>query len=258
MVTPCSKRGPASSSPEMNWDDAEASRVTGPPGMRPDPWTVKGRVSRPSSWILAPRVRSESMTWAMGRRRAWGSPSKATGPSARAATGGRNRLTVPASPQSTDVVPDREAGTISQSSQSGSLPGRSLTTAPRERNAATISRVSRERSGRRSREVPLASAARTRYRLVNDLLPGRATVALTGTLAWGDNQSVNVPLSWGLHGVLRAGRGPGLGSGKGVVGLVSDQVRASWARETASLASRLALLAAWRASRLVWAAWWRA
>src|ERR1019366_2786615 len=229
-----------------NCDDAEASMVTEPPGIRPDPCTVKGSVPRPSSLILAPRVRSESMTWAMGRRRAWGSPSKATGPRARAATGGRNRITGPASPQSTDVVPHRDSGTIIQSSQAASLPRRSVTSAPRERSAAAINMVSRERNGRRSSEVPLASAARTRYRLVNDLLPGKSTVAVTGTAAWGDNQSVNVALSWGVH---RGGEG---------IGGMSDQERASWARETARLASRRALLAACRASRLVTAAWRRA
>ena len=71
-------------------------------------------------------------------------------------------MTVPASPQSTVLSPRRVAGVTSQSAASGSSPGRSSTPAPRERRACAISSVSRERSGRRNREVPLASAASTR------------------------------------------------------------------------------------------------
>jgi len=49
----------------------------------------------------------------------------------------------------------------------------------------------------------VARAASTRYLLVSDLLPGRATEAEIGPLAWGDGQSVNVALSWGQRlGVL--------------------------------------------------------
>ena len=51
--------------------------------------------------IRAPSARSASSTVPIGRSRARGSPSKRTGPSASAATGGTKRMTVPASPQST-------------------------------------------------------------------------------------------------------------------------------------------------------------
>ena len=50
---------------------------------------------------LHAELAQRSSTCAIGRVRACASPSKATGPSASAATGGTNRITVPASPQST-------------------------------------------------------------------------------------------------------------------------------------------------------------
>ena len=46
----------------------------------------------------------------IGRRRALSSPSKATGPRASAATGGKKRITVPAKPQSIAVLPDPARG----------------------------------------------------------------------------------------------------------------------------------------------------
>src|SRR5690348_6640280 len=82
-----------------------------------------------------------------------------------------------------------------------------------------MSNVSRERNGRRSRDGPLASAARTRKRLVSDLLPGRTTSASTGPGAAGTDQSpsagaVDVALSDGS-----GGRVDRTGSGEGIVGL---------------------------------------
>ena len=102
----------------MNWDEAEASRVTAPPGIRPVPWTVNGSVPRPSSSTGAPRARSASSTGPIGRTRACASPSNVTGPSASAATGGRKRITVPARPQSTWAPPRRVAGVTTQSARS--------------------------------------------------------------------------------------------------------------------------------------------
>ena len=58
---------------------------------------------RPST--SAPSARSASSSGPIGRSRARGSPSNLTGPSASAATGGTNRITVPASPQSTSASP---------------------------------------------------------------------------------------------------------------------------------------------------------
>ncbi len=69
------------------------------------PTTVNGRVPRSSSSISTPRPRRPCRTSCIGRVRACGSPSKITGPSASAATGGTNRITVPARPQSTAVRP---------------------------------------------------------------------------------------------------------------------------------------------------------
>ena len=71
---------------------------------------MKGSRPRPSSSIRAPSTRRDSITGAMGRLRACGSPSKDTRPDTSAATGGRNRITVPASPQSTEESPRSVAG----------------------------------------------------------------------------------------------------------------------------------------------------
>ena len=108
---PRSNAAPASSSPETNWLDADASRVTSPPGTRPVPRTVNGSAS-PS--MSTPTARSADTSGPSGRARARGSPSKATGPSARPATAGRKRITVPASPTSTCAGPTSGRGRISQ------------------------------------------------------------------------------------------------------------------------------------------------
>ena len=60
---------------------------------------------------VAPSERSASSTVFIGRSLALGSPSNRTGPSASAAAGGTNRMTVPASPQSTSAGPRRTVGT---------------------------------------------------------------------------------------------------------------------------------------------------
>ncbi|OLT17277.1 hypothetical protein BJF80_03740 [Serinicoccus sp. CUA-874] len=113
VVPVCSSRrprgyaAPARSSAETNCELAEASmRTTGgaaapPPSEDPDssdgpPLTTKGRVPWPSSLISAPSARNPSRTGPTGRARAEWCPSKRTGPSASAATGGTKRITVPA------------------------------------------------------------------------------------------------------------------------------------------------------------------
>ena len=75
--------------------------TTEPPRTWPVPDTVNGSVPRPSSSTRTPSPRRASSTAAIGRVRACGSPSKLTAPVASAATGGTNRITVPARPQST-------------------------------------------------------------------------------------------------------------------------------------------------------------
>ena len=77
---------PASSRAETNCDDAEASMVTSPPRTAPVPCTVNGQARRRRP--RRPGRAAPSSTEPIGRVRACGSPSKATGPSARAATGG--------------------------------------------------------------------------------------------------------------------------------------------------------------------------
>lgn len=59
---------------------------------------------------------------------------------------------------------------------------------PMARSASAMSRVSRERSGRRSQPGSAASEASTSARLVTDLDPGTVTVASTAPLAWGAGQ----------------------------------------------------------------------
>ena len=92
--------------------------VTRPPRTLPWPSTVNGSAPRPSSSISTPRPRSPRRTSCIGRVRACGSPSKITGPSASAATGGTNRITVPARPQSTVAAPRIGPGVTFQSSPS--------------------------------------------------------------------------------------------------------------------------------------------
>src|SRR4051794_29126280 len=180
--TPSSYLAPASSSAEMNWLEAEASMITRPPRTRPRPSTLNGSTPRPSSSTTTPSPRRPRSTSCMGRDRACGSPSKSTGPSASAATGGTKRITVPARPQWTLTPPWSRAGVTFQSSPSLSTP------APIWPSAAAINSVSRERSAWRTTLGPFESAASTRARFVRDLEPGSRTAARTGPSAWGAGQ----------------------------------------------------------------------
>ena len=181
--TPSSYLGAASSNAEMNWLDAEASICTSPPRTRPWPMTVNGIAPRPSSSISTPRPRSACSTSCIGRSRACGSPSKTTGPSASAASGGTKRMTVPASPQSMVSGPRNGPGVIFQSSPLSS------TEAPRSVSARAISWVSRETRALRTTLGPSASAPSTSARLVWDLEPGSRTTASTGPSGWGAGHS---------------------------------------------------------------------
>ena len=172
---PSSKRAAASSSPETICEDSLASTVTAPPRTRPVPCTVNGARPRPPSSTSTPRPRSPSIRPALGRSCSRGSPSTVTGPSASAASGGRNRSTVPASPASTVTGPRSVPGATSQSP-----PSTSSMPTPRARSAPAMRSVSRARKGCTSRLGPSASAASTSARAVSDLDPGRAATASTG------------------------------------------------------------------------------
>ena len=119
----------------------------------------------------------------MGRVRAYSSPSNRTSPRARAATGGTNRITVPASPVSTRA-PCMAPGTTVQPC----APSSTLT--PRARSAPAISWVSRASRGSRSSEGPSLTAPSSRARAVWDFEPGRAMSERTEATARGAVQGV--------------------------------------------------------------------
>src|SRR5664279_2762920 len=197
--TPSVNDAPDSRSPETNWEDALASMVTVPPGSAPVPCRVNGKA--PPS-MEAPRARSASSTMDIGRRRAAGSPSKVISPFAVAASAGRNRMTVPARPQSITAGPDSGAGSTSQSAPSPVMSW--VITVPSARNAAAINSVSRLRRAPISLDGPVAWAARISARLVRDFEPGTVTVAVTGRVATGTDQP-------GRTGAAAADRGPDCG-----------------------------------------------
>ena len=121
------------------------------------------------------------MTGPSGRSCERGSPSKLTMPRDKAASGGRNLITVPAFPTSIEAGPKSGAGVMLQiSSPLSSTP--SEIPIPRARRPWAISSVSRERSGRRRIEGVLAIALRTSARFVTDFEPGIVMVAATGVL----------------------------------------------------------------------------
>src|SRR5256885_2322174 len=155
--------------------------VTSPPGTAPVPCRVNGRVS-PSS--RTPKARNAFSTVPMGRSRARGSPSNRISPSASAAAGGTNRITVPARPQSIAAGPRkplcRPKVTVPSAEDS--------TGTPRARNAASISAESRLPGTPCTAASPRQSAASTSARFVIDLDPGTPTVARTGDVATGADQ----------------------------------------------------------------------
>ena len=166
--SPCRMAAPDSNNPLTNWLEADASNVTVPPRSCPAPWTVKGRWSPVTS---APRSRSACSIGVNGRAAAWASALNRTSACDKAATGGRKRITVPASPQS-------------MSARSGVGP-RSTTScwssmrmfAPSARRPSIIKVVSRASSQPVRVLRPPPRAARTSARLVMDFEPGMLTVA---------------------------------------------------------------------------------
>ena len=189
-VMPRSQRGPTSSSALTNCDDAEASMVTVPPASAPRPRTTKGSPPRPPSSTVAPRCWRAARTGPRGRWRARGSPSKATSPSASAATGGRNRITVPALPTSTAAGPVSGPGVTVHRA----LPRPAIPT-PSAVSPAAMSEVSRASSTFSTRAGPSASPASTRARFVIDFEPGTVTVASTGPGATGAGHSSTTPVN---------------------------------------------------------------
>ena len=110
--------------------------------------------------------------------RSWdlGSPSKRTWPLAKAASGGRKRITVPALPTSTDAGPVSLPGPIFRS-----LFSSLVMVVPKACKPAIINSESLECSGLRSSDGLLAWAAKIKARFVTDLEPGITTVAETGS-----------------------------------------------------------------------------
>jgi RNA polymerase sigma-70 factor (ECF subfamily) len=109
-----------------------------------------------------------------------------TAPLARAASGGKNRITVPARPQSIELGPRSSAGETCSSSDSVDI------STPRLCSPAIISLVSRASSGLRIVELPEASAASTNSRFVIDFEPGSETSPETGSTTVGaSHQSAN-------------------------------------------------------------------
>src|SRR5215217_8784220 len=138
----------------------------------------------------------------MGRAYACWSPSNRTVPSAKAATGGTKRITVPARPQS--IVPpalNDVGGVTCHWSALSSM------RTPRVRNASLISWVSRASRPPVITDGPVASAAKINARFVSDLEAGRTTVAVIGAGASGaaHGRSPDTPQilsTFSHHGVL--------------------------------------------------------
>ncbi|SKW41748.1 Uncharacterised protein [Mycobacteroides abscessus subsp. abscessus] len=151
-VRPALNAAPESKRPETNWEEPEASTPTSPPCTWPVPATVNGRCC-PS--IPTPVDRSASNSGAIGRARACSSPSKTVGAWRSAATGGRNRSTVPASPQST--VEASSSPAPGETVRSVPSP---TTSNPSERSAPIMRSVSRLRNAPETVEVPPSRAAR--------------------------------------------------------------------------------------------------
>ena len=184
-VSPRGNRAAASSSPDTNWLDPVASTVAEPPRMGP---VIENGSSSPST--VAPSWRRPSRMGWMGRALACSSPVKRVVPFARAATGGTNRMTVPASPQS-----------IWAAARTG-LAGRtfqvrwseSSMTAPSALSASRISCESRASSGPVMVPGPLAIDASSRARAVADLEPGTTTRARSGPAATGAGPAAGGPM----------------------------------------------------------------
>ncbi len=156
--------------------------MTAPPPRWPVPRTVNGTAPRPPSSMSAPSARSAPISGPTGRWEARGSPRNATSPVTSGATGGTNRITVPALPTSTRAPWSILASRKRHPSGPASMPPHSACT------AAAINSVSRACSGFAMRVGPSATAARMSARLVIDFEPGSRSSARTGPSAAGAGQ----------------------------------------------------------------------
>lgn len=149
---------------------------------------VNGRVLEPPSSIVTPSWVRASRVVPMGLRLAEASPSRCVAPATSAATGGINRITVPARPQSIKALTGaglEGKGSTRKSGPNVPSPSTAVMVTPRLRRASTMSAVSLECRGRITREGPVASAARTNSRFVSDFDPGRLTACRRGWARWG-------------------------------------------------------------------------
>jgi hypothetical protein len=106
----------------------------------------------------------------IGRFLAPSSPSKVTFPRLSVESGGTNRITVPAKPQSTVAEAFKVAGETV-----GEVLSPPETSAPKDFRAASIRLLSLETKAPAKRVGSSAIAARTSSRLVSDFEPGRGT-----------------------------------------------------------------------------------
>jgi hypothetical protein len=121
----------------------------------------------------APNACIDSIVVFIGRALAPASPSKLTCPSTSIDSGGTNRMTVPARPQSILAGPNSSPGVTSKSEPCHE------NLVPSALRDAIMSSVSRDTKGEISSVGSSANAESTSSRFVSDLLPGSKTLALT-------------------------------------------------------------------------------
>ena len=195
ISTPSLVRAPASSSALTSWLDDEASICTAPPRTAPVPWTANGSAPRPPSSMIARRApaarRAAGRPAAAGRRRRRRSrPSPATAPRAAARSAARcrrcRRRSRPGrSREATGRRPSRRRRRCRRSC------------APSARSAATMSVVSRLRSGLVQRDCVRRPAPRGPARGWSSTSSrGRRTSASTGSAANGAFHGSAVTSRW--------------------------------------------------------------
>lgn len=151
----------------MNWLDAAESIVTSGPPRRSGALRENGSWSESTS---TPSWRNPLRTGPIGRREAGSSPTNWVDPGTKAATTGRNLMTVPANPHSIGPAGRARRGTTR--TEDGPTDWMS---APRRCRPADIRRESREVKTPSRMLGPSPRAARTRARFVWDFDPGTTT-----------------------------------------------------------------------------------
>ena len=195
--TPWLKRGPDSSSALTNWEDDEASISTRAALQRAA--AVHGQRERAAAVVVdagaehAQRV-DHAVQGALVGTGVAVEADRAVGEGGHRGQEAHDRAGVADVDRGRAVQPGgddppRLAGGAPRSPAPAELEETvSSMPTPIARSASAISRVSRERSGRRSQPGSAASAASTRPRLVTDFEPGTVTVASTAPLACGAGQ----------------------------------------------------------------------